>query len=490
MPTPFPNAYGGFTEGLLGGFNMMNSALAQKRQLDIAQQTADKENKKAAYEQDMKTSEFLLRVQGDPNTSEADSIKAHNALVPIVNKNFNAGWTPVDTWSPDFTKAAKQASNILADKNYSEQDKLSLIQGIYNETSSAARERMQPMLNQAQKSSELANLSAAGLLSQPLSQTDPAQMNAIQSAYAANPGLLNGLTPEQAISQNIDTRKLGYLQNAGKSGEEVIKKQIEEAMKPKTSVIKGLEKGTNRQVSEDRFGHMVYADTNQPYKGGQLQSVTENIATLNNPTDTQSATIADKIAHGQANLKDISLRGAGRMKVMNSFFDQYPSGDFNKAEANIKFMQDPQNMKTQAFVIKLLPRFEQLQQKADALKSSNMPAFNTLANWWGRQIGKPGIVDFDSLKNALVQESESAMTGGSAITDVRLKMGVENIQAANSPSQMAAAIDNYVNALKAKKESAAYILYPWSEVRGEQSAPIDAGTAQGKRPPLSSFGGK
>jgi hypothetical protein len=85
------------------------------------------------------------------------------------------------------------------------------------------------------------------------------------------PSLYGGIGSGQTLNSLVDQgNDIRYLVNPQKKTEDKF-------------TVAGLEKKTNRAVIKDTKGNLLYQDTKEPYRGGQLQSITEPsmIATMN-----------------------------------------------------------------------------------------------------------------------------------------------------------------------------------------------------------------
>jgi hypothetical protein len=77
------------------------------------------------------------------------------------------------------------------------------------------------------------------------------------------------------------------------------------------------------------------------------------------------------------------------------------------------------------------------------------------------------VSDFESLRNAVIQEVNTALTGSSTASDFRIRLEMENLKSGMTVRQQMASIDNLMSALEARKDAAYAVPYPWEVVRGE-----------------------
>jgi hypothetical protein len=212
---------------------------------------------------------------------------------------------------------------------------------------------------------------------------------------------------------------------------------------------------------------------------------------LNQPTKDEVSSTVDLIANGQmAPNTFLNKRGRDRALIFKELKDRYPKFDLNKAEANYKYMTNPNNLRTIGLVAAARPRVEALIGKIDALQNSTkIPIADKPLNAIKRDLGgNVPIVDYESLRNAIIQEVNTALSGSSVISDYRIKLELENLGSNRSPNQLKVAVNNLLTALDARTDASLAIPYSWEEVRGEKPGKGPAvGNNNVKRPPLSSF---
>src|SRR6185312_17535463 len=89
---------------------------------------------------------------------------------------------------------------------------------------------------------------------------------------------------------------------------------------------------------------------------------------------------------------------------------------------------------------------------ADALKNTNYPIANRVANAYESATGDPRIVKFNTAKQAVADELTRAFRGtGGNVSDI--KGWEESLNAANSPAQLHDAIKQAVELLRSRIES-------------------------------------
>jgi hypothetical protein len=85
---------------------------------------------------------------------------------------------------------------------------------------------------------------------------------------------------------------------------------------------------------------------------------------------------------------------------------------------------------------------DQLAQAATALNNSNKPAWNSIANAWGTQMGHPEIRTFDAMKEVVGDEVVKAVVGASGAEGDREAIK-EAFSAASSPQQIVSVVNHY-----------------------------------------------
>lgn len=455
MATPFPNAYGGFTEGLLGGFNTMNSALAQKRQLDMQRQQMDASNESKTLEDALKGLTANVELAKIKHSSIRDTAMSNIQQIlanPIVTKRLGIDPTKIPTklqWNDSLQPFIDETSNLIKAYNdpksplYQQHDEFTkALTGTLNKAGTALDEEQQKTLGtyikqgseNAVKQGEQRNFMDAARVGL-LPQTDPAQMAAINALNASNPSLMP-LTGRQAVNET----QLGLLGQSGKSGEEVIKKRIEEA----------------NQTEEQLTARALNGDT-------EAQSILNRI-------QKRKIELAEATGKARADATGKDFRQESSMR--KEFLDlpevkQYPVIEQQAGRA-LKALSDPYKNKV-AVDQSIITTFNKMLDPSSVVRESeyartpqDMALLNRIKGKW-----------------------DKLSTGGAGITDDERQAMSRMIKAFKSVAD-----DQYNEQVKYYTGlSKRYGYKPENVVRlgGKiQSAISSAET----RPPLSSFGGK
>ena len=192
--------------------------------------------------------------------------------------------------------------------------------------------------------------------------------------------------------------------------------------------------------------------------------------------DTKSKEIdipsmAEAVANNQDSANNIrgSMGNPVSSKVKTEVLKKYPKFDFNKSEANATWQKSPQNQKIISQVEGILPRMQALEDQVSSLKNADFNLLNRAMNAVNKEFGKPEVTNFESNRNAIVQEVGTALSGSSTGSDLRIKLELENMKASQSPEQIMGAIHNLNEALLSRLDTQLSVPYPIEVVRGEVS---------------------
>lgn len=171
-------------------------------------------------------------------------------------------------------------------------------------------------------------------------------------------------------------------------------------------------------------------------------------------------------------------------KVKSEVLKGYPKFSFEMADANYKWKQSATNQRTVNFAGGALPRLGALDDQLNKLPNGDVNAINKVMSAVSKQFGKPEYTNYESNRNAIVQEIGTALSGTSQASDLRIKIELENLESAKSPAQIRGSISNLREALIARLDVDLSPLYPIEVVRGEKT--ID----QFKKDQFAKFRGK
>ncbi|MFA5377345.1 MAG: hypothetical protein WC455_16460 [Dehalococcoidia bacterium] len=181
--------------------------------------------------------------------------------------------------------------------------------------------------------------------------------------------------------------------------------------------------------------------------------------------------MSDAVANGQDSPVAIkNARGDNvAAKVKTNVLAKYPKFDFTMADANYKWKQSATNQRTINFAGGALPRLTRLDEQLRALPNKDFNTINKVMRAVANEFGKPEYTNFESNKNAIVQEINTALSGTSQASDMRVQIELENLKASRSPAQLSGAISNLREALIARVDVDLSPLYPIEVVRGQKT---------------------
>jgi hypothetical protein len=181
--------------------------------------------------------------------------------------------------------------------------------------------------------------------------------------------------------------------------------------------------------------------------------------------------LADSVMEGHDSPIAVkNTRGANiHAMVKTKVLEKYPKFDMTMADANYKWKQSATNQRTINFVGGALPRLGALDDQLKKLPNVDLNMINRVMRLASKEFGKPEYTNFESNRNAIVQEINTALSGTSQASDMRIKIELENLEAARSPQQIRGAIENLRLALEARLDVDLSPLYPIEVVRGEKT---------------------
>jgi len=83
-----------------------------------------------------------------------------------------------------------------------------------------------------------------------------------------------------------------------------------------------------------------------------------------------------------------------------------------------------------------------------------------------KQFGSTKVSDYNSLRNAIIQEVNTALSGTSVASDFRIHLENENLRDSMTPAQLAESIKNLISALDARTDASTAEMYPLEVVQG------------------------
>ena len=170
--------------------------------------------------------------------------------------------------------------------------------------------------------------------------------------------------------------------------------------------------------------------------------------------------LAQRIVDGKLDFNKLSRRGGQKGRIAGLIAQIAPEFSLIDAEANIKYKTDSANLRTIALIAGIDPLFEELKGKAAALNNGMVPIFNKGINAWRLQTGDEKVVAFNNLRDDIIAETERVLMGSGVLSDSKYMRALHNLNTAQSPEQMGAAIQQMVLVVKTRDEALREQPYP------------------------------
>jgi hypothetical protein len=139
-------------------------------------------------------------------------------------------------------------------------------------------------------------------------------------------------------------------------------------------------------------------------------------------------------------------------------------------DANDKYRNDANILRSSGLVAAALPRVNDLYRKAmDLTNKTNLPILDKRINDVRKAVGSEAVTEFESLRNAVLFEVNTALSGSSVPSDYRIKIELENLESGMTFGQQIKSINNLISALQARADAATMMAYPLDVVRGQRS---------------------
>ena len=214
-------------------------------------------------------------------------------------------------------------------------------------------------------------------------------------------------------------------------------------------------------------------ETGKKYNPSMINELNEwrkQKRTYNAPNPEEVDALASSMAEGKLAPDQISKRGVQQQMVFSAVKKAYPDFDFQKASANYKYTTNSSVLRSAGQAQAAMPRVYDLYGKISNLKNTfDVPLLDEPLNKIKRALGNKAVSDFESLRNAIIQEVNTALSGSATASDYRIKLELENLKSGMTVGQQMASIDNLISALDARKDASTYTVYPWEVVQGKLS---------------------
>jgi hypothetical protein len=176
-------------------------------------------------------------------------------------------------------------------------------------------------------------------------------------------------------------------------------------------------------------------------------------STTGSMNEEDAMSFAQQIVGGKLDINTLPKRGSVRQQILSKVYQIDPNFNVINAEADAKHRKDAANLRGIALIRGLDPMFENLRQAGAQLDNTGIPVWNKIKNRAARATGDPDIVAFDNARDDFVAEAERILLGSGVLSDSKYNRALENLNSAQSPEQMEAAIDQIKKVIAAREEA-------------------------------------
>jgi hypothetical protein len=260
-------------------------------------------------------------------------------------------------------------------------------------------------------------------------------------------------------------------------GDVALWKQQEEREKEGTELQKAAMGAKNRAPNELEYataGSRVGTPQEQP-GDKEKKAAIEFKTQLPQDIKDKGLDIPELVnAMGEGDLATFQATGSMgnpvKAKIEAGVRKKYPNFDFTKLDANAKWDMNPGNQRTQSMIQAALPRMDMLNKQVQSLGNTSIPIANRIKQFSKTETGSPEYTNFNSNRNAIVQEINTALSGSATSSDMRINIELENLNSARSPAQLYGAINNLNEALLSRLDSSMSPRWPKEVVQGKKTA--------------------
>jgi hypothetical protein len=296
-------------------------------------------------------------------------------------------------------------------------------------------------------------------MNQILTSNDPpekkrADLEQLLPDAAGSPKLLNTIKTAAALLTNDNKEPPGTETNYRQGLEDQIRQDHPDWSRSK------IRFEAAKQVRRENQQNQIDVATQKAQKASDLKSKDIDIGSI-------AASVAD--GHDARIAIKGSMGNPVASKVESEVLKKYPHFDFTMSDANYKWKQSATNQRTVNFAQGSLPRLTRLDEQLSSLPNADLNTINRIMRAVSVETGKPEYTNFESNRNAIVQEINTALSGSSSTSDARVHIELDNLKSARSPAQIRGAITNLREALLARLDTDLSPIYPIEVVRGEKT---------------------
>lgn len=169
-----------------------------------------------------------------------------------------------------------------------------------------------------------------------------------------------------------------------------------------------------------------------------------------NLSEEEQASLSNAVQHGFDPYK-INSRTA--KIIANLDRDTGGKVQWNTAAANAMFERSSATQNTQSILNTIDPLLDNLKQKGMELKNTGFPLLNKAINIGKEQSGSADIVAFNNARDDAIAELERGLLGTGVLSDSKYMRALHNVNSAQSPKQLDAAINQMKIAIKSRLEA-------------------------------------
>lgn len=163
----------------------------------------------------------------------------------------------------------------------------------------------------------------------------------------------------------------------------------------------------------------------------------------------QDRTFIKKLAAYEIDPKTLSTRGGSREMALKQAAQYDPTFDqknYNTiSQAVTRFATGPQGNTVRSLNV-AIEHMDTARKLGTALQNGNIPLFNTVANEFATQTGKPAPTNFNAVKEIVADEVVKGVIGGAGALEDRREAAAK-IRAASSPAQLNGVLNSWTELL-------------------------------------------
>jgi len=177
--------------------------------------------------------------------------------------------------------------------------------------------------------------------------------------------------------------------------------------------------------------------------------------------------LAQRIIDGKLDFNKLSRRGKQKGRVAAWVAKIDPEFNLIDAEANIKYKTDSANLRSISLIEGIQPLFDNLIEKATKLNNTKLKVLNKAVNFAKLETGDKDLVAFNNLRDDVIAETERVLMGTGVLSDSKYMRALGNLNSAQSPEQMEAAIEQMMLVIQKREDALRKQPYPQNNKSGD-----------------------